>query len=108
MPEWVPTVAAILVALIANGAGFILLRSQRNKTNADAADVLTGSALKMVQRWEARVRVLEERVDVLEKRVKTLEEENEELTRGARRLEGQLDSMDIEPVWRLRNLTTGK
>lgn len=99
-----PAVAAIVVAILANGVGWWIARSQRQKLDADAADVLTGSALRMVERWERRVSQLEKEIGRLERKVRLLTEATEALCKGAARLEGQIVAMGHEPVWRLDTL----
>ena len=73
--------------------------AETDKTSADGASIITTAALGMVTRWEARVKTLECLVDELNRRVKALEDENEDLWRGASRLEGQVISLGHEPVW---------
>lgn len=102
--QWIPLIAAVAVALVANGAGYLLLRSQRGTNRANAADKLTGAAGRMVERWEARVQELETKVDELEKRVNILEGENHTLRQGAKRLQGQVESLGQPPVWRLQDI----
>lgn len=101
METWSAIVAGLLVALIGNGAALFLWRSQKRKLEADAADILTGAAGRMVKRWEQRVLDLERELKELKKRVRVLEEENECLREGAGKLEGQVESLGGVPVWRL-------
>ena len=103
---WISVIVPLAIALIVNAAGLLLYRSQRGKNKADAADLLTGSALDMVKRWETRVKELEAQVEEqgkeiheLERRVRVLENENERLRDGAERLEGQVVSLGHVPVW---------
>ena len=56
--DWSPIVsagAAIIVAFIVNGAGYFVLRSQREKNKADAASTLTGSALELVDEMKDQI-----------------------------------------------------
>ncbi len=107
MPDWLPgLIAALVVAIGANVGAWFLIRPRIKQTNADAAESLTGSALSMVKRWERRVIELEACVTELDARVKKLERENEGLRHGASRLESQLDSLNIPPVWRMKDLIT--
>ena len=112
MTDWlIPAIVAVVVALFANGAGWFLWRARRAKIDVDAAEVLTGAALEMVQRWEKRVIALEtsrnemeEEIKQLKARVRVLEDENHILRTGAGRLEGQVVSLGHTPVWRLSHL----
>ena len=111
-----PIVAAIIVSVLANAGALLLWRSQRGKNKAEAADVLTGTALRIVENMEARMREMEEQVaeqeveivsqgkeiKVLKLRVQVLENENHDLLRGAERVIGQIVSLGQEPVWRPR------
>ena len=62
----ISAVAGLITAFLINGVGWFLLRSQRDKTDADAADVLTGAALRIVTKLEEKVTKLESMVDRLE------------------------------------------
>lgn len=112
MPDWVGVVAGVLVALASgSGTAWFLLRSQRGKLNADsgktraeAADVLTGAALEIVRRQEARVEKLEDRVEELESRVEVLEKENRQLLYGTTRLTAQLLDLGHKPLWMFREI----
>ncbi len=99
-----------------NGGVLLVYRSQRGKNKADAADSITGSAERMVKRWEARVLELEATVEEqggeirsLNARVRVLEDENHSLRYGANRLESQLIGAGLEPEWRvgLLGVTSG-
>ena len=97
-------IVGIVVAVLGNAAGLLLWRSQKRKLQADATGILTTAAVGMVQRWERRVLDMESAIDDLRKRVRALEEENECLRKGALALEGQVESLGYDPVWRLRDL----
>ena len=103
---WLPVIVALTVAFFGNVVALLGWWSQRGKRKADMAEILTGSALDMVKRWEKRVKELESRVDQqgeeireLKARVGVLEEENLDLVAGAKRLTGQIESLGHAPVW---------
>ena len=109
---WVPTIVTIIIAFLANGASLLLWCAQRQKLGANAAGAITDSALKMVNKMAEQVdhltKELEElkveylaKIKELENRITVLERENERLRRGVTRLEGQIMSMGVEPVWKL-------
>jgi len=110
MADWVPVVAGIVVALIAGvatGSGWFLIRSQRGLNRADASSHLTGAAMDMVnganartERWQVRLEKCELRLDINTDRIKGLESENYVLRQGIGRLEGQLMSVGLVPVWK--------
>lgn len=98
-------VSAIIVAILANVVpSYIQKRRGEDGDKASAADMLSGAAARMVERWEARVIELEHRVEELEGRVRHLEEENHLLYDGAQRLEGQVRSLGQVPVWKVPQL----
>lgn len=80
--NWAAYAAAIVGGLGGLGglAAFAQAITGRSKIKADAADVLTGSALEIVRqiqdregRLQTRVRELEEEIDQLHRRVRDLE-----------------------------------
>ena len=122
MPDWLPP---ILLAVIAASPGLYAIWRARRKTDAetakssaDAVGVLTGSAVEMVKRWEARTVDLERRlngqeqkiaeqgaeIEALKERVDALEDENECLRDGAERLESQVVGLGHTPVWSVSDL----
>lgn len=108
MENWFTVIIVpIVIAILVNGTGFLLWRSQRDKTRAEAADVITDSSLKIVKRMERRVCELE--VDMEQQRANSaaqaiqivnLNRLVDDLRRGANRVIGQLVSLGHEPVWR--------
>ena len=110
----VPIISAIIVAALANGGAILYWRTRRDKTKAEAADVLTGTALRIVKNMEARMRKMESKVSEqdaeitsqgeeikrLKLRVRCLENENHSLRQGAERVIGQVVSLGLEPEWR--------
>ena len=60
--DWLPTIVGIIIALLGGGLGALLLwRSTKRKTDADAASIITQTALAIVRQYESRVEVLEKR-----------------------------------------------
>ena len=111
MELWAAALAGLLAALLANGAGFLLLKSQRKKNQADAAGAVTDAAVTMMEEYRAELRALKDenkelkiRVDKLERRFKILEEEAEVVCTGARKLEAQVVSLGQVPVFNVPEL----
>lgn len=99
MPDWMQYAVVIIAAVVASGAGWFLIRSQRASNQASASSTLTGAAMDMVERWQTRIEKLEVRVEYLGERVKMLEQENYNLRQGIARLEGQLMALGQKPIW---------
>ena len=104
---WLPVIVALTVAFFGNVVALLGWWSQRGKRKADMAEILTGSALDMVKRWEKRVKELEKKVDCqgeeireLKARVGVLEEENFDLAAGAKRLVRQVEREGLVPDWK--------
>lgn len=108
MPEWLPTIAGIIAAFIASGAGWFLLRSQNRKTHADASSIVTGSALEVLQEYKDEVKALRAQVEELQVKVDELEAQiekctlqNKELRYGVRVLTKQVEAVEGIPIWTL-------
>lgn len=102
----VSAIVGLITAFIINGVGWFLLRSQRDKTDAEAVDVLTGAALKIVTKLQEQVAKLEAHVEKLESELelqkgalKTMTELNVELLRGTYVLTEQIVGLGEEPCW---------
>jgi hypothetical protein len=102
----ISAVVGLITAFLINGVGWFLLRSQREKTDAEAADVLTGAALRIVQALEGKVEKLEGIVENLERQLeiqrgalRTMTELNVELLRGTYVLSEQIVNLGEEPCW---------
>lgn len=102
----ISAVVGLVTAFLINGVGWFLLRSQRDKTDAEAADVLTGAALKIVTKLQEQVAKLEGHVEKLERELelqkgalKTMTELNVELLRGTYVLSEQIVNLGEEPCW---------
>ena len=107
-------IVALLVAGIPTTVSWFLARSQRRKTDADAADVLTGAALKIVKELQGQVDKLERHVTKLEKELefqkgalKTMTELNVGLLRGTIILTEQLIGLGEEPCWAITGISVG-
>jgi len=122
--EWLVTAlisgtVTLVVALIANGVGFLLWKPQRKKIEAEAADILTGTAMDLIKEMKEQIAELQEsdelkeqqiiklqrRIDDLRERVKALEEENAYLREGAMQLESQVVDLGREPIWKVPRRT---
>jgi len=118
MDNWLATAlisgaVTLVVALVANGVGFLLWRPQRKKLEAEAADILTGTAMDLIREMKEQIAELQEsdkqkeqqiielqgRIDDLRERVRVLEKENAYLREGAMQLENQVVDLGREPVW---------
>jgi septal ring factor EnvC (AmiA/AmiB activator) len=102
----VANVAAILIALIALIPSVLVYARERRKTQAEAADIVTGAAVDLVKQLKTEVAELRAHVGSLEADVARLKAENaqlkaglEDLRRGARRLQGQIEALGQPPVW---------
>ena len=107
-------IVALLVAGIPTTVSWFLARSQRRKTDADTADVLTGAALKIVEKLQTQVEKLEKKVLVLEGdlkiqrgALKTMTELNVGLLRGTIILTEQLIGLGEEPCWAITGISVG-
>jgi cell division protein FtsB len=121
LDAWLTILSAVIVSVVANGAIILVAWWRRKKVgaetakvDAEAADVLTGTALRIVTRMEQKVLEVEaqlaeqkgisteqgKEIRKLQCRVKILEDENSDLRRGAERLVGQLVDAKLEPDWR--------
>jgi hypothetical protein len=103
-------VVGLITAFLINGVGWFLVRSQRAKTNAEAADIITGSALKLVQELRQQVADLRTEVDTLEEELgiqkgllKVVTELNVRLLRGTAILTDQLNNLGEEPCWTIQD-----
>lgn len=110
----ISAVVAFLSAFLINGVGWFLLRSEREKTDAEAADMLTGAALRIVTALEAKVEKLEGTVEKLEGELqiqrgalRTMTELNVELLRGTYVLTEQIVASGEEPCWTVVGLARG-
>ena len=104
----VPAVTGLLVALLTSIGAWFLIRPQRRKTSAEAADVITEAALKIVGKLQVQVDVLQEEVDELKcevelqtVRIRTVGKLNAKLLRGSTLLTNQVLELGEEPVWRI-------
>lgn len=68
MRDWIVGMAVVFVPALMTFIGVVYgTRAAKNKEDASAASILTGSALSMVQNMEAKMDKLELRIDELEK-----------------------------------------
>lgn len=87
--QLVLTLAAATVAILPS---LLKMRSEKTKAIAESDSTVAGSAMKMVEAWEQRVKSLEATVARLDK-------ENEYWQRGCYRLINQLVSLGVVPCW---------
>lgn len=114
--DWLPTIGGIIIALLGGGLGALLLwRSTKRKTDADAASIITQTALAIVRQYESRVEILEERAvqqdaeirvlraaqGVFADQVERLTTENMRLRSEVRALKAQLKEVTAQnaQVW---------
>lgn len=116
----IPALVGIATAIIANGAGWLLTRAQRQKLRAEAADLLTARAMEMVDRIEtsranlagevarlkAEAQVNAQEIALLTDRVQTLENQvaqyaarEQALRSGIEALCAQVAGLGGEPIW---------
>lgn len=100
------SIAAIVVAVIALVPSLLLYARERRKTEAESTDIVTGAAIDLVKQLKienselrAHVTNLETDVNRLKTDIAQLRACVEELRRGAKRLQGQIESMGQPPVW---------
>ena len=124
MNEWLVTAlisgaVTLIVALIANGVGLLLWKPRRKKLEAEATDILTGTAMDLIKEMKEQIAELQEsdelkeqqiiklqrRIDDLRERVKVLEKENAYLREGAMQLENQVVELGREPIWKVPRRT---
>jgi predicted RNase H-like nuclease (RuvC/YqgF family) len=110
VPEWVVTV---IIGVLAAAPGIYAVMVGRHKANADASQVVTDTAVRLLAPLEARIKVLEARVAKLEEENEALETQAREfkatiqefrelvtaLWEGVVILSQQLDCNGIEPEW---------
>lgn len=103
-----PAVVAIVVAIISSAGTWFLVKPQRAKTTAEAADVLTGAALNLVKQLQLQIAELEKDVEALQHsverqrdRIRVVTKLNARLLQGASLLVTQLVESGQEPVWRI-------
>lgn len=116
--DWTALLAAVIGAVLGGGlAGSLVslirvgpekrkLESEQRKTDADAAGVLTESAMAIVAKLETRINELESDVAderckrrELEQRVTVLERERAAYRGGALALVDQVRGLGADPVW---------
>jgi len=124
MNEWLVTAlisgaVTLIVALVANGVGLLLWKPRRKKLEAEATDILTGTAMDLIKEMKEQIAELQEsdelkeqqiiklqrRIDDLRERVKVLEKENAYLREGAMQLENQVVELGREPIWKVPRRT---
>lgn len=96
------TLAALIMAMAALVTAF----SQRAKNGADAAGSITGSALALMKKLEAKITLLEasdlaktQKIGKLEQELGAALKNNAEYLEGIDRLIHQIKSYRQEPVW---------
>lgn len=106
MVDWAAFLGVVLVALIANAAGFLLLRKQGRKLDTGSDATIADKAMDMLEKWEERATKLEEAKELHEEQIKELKQQNESLAQAIKMLANgifaltdQLEAMEIEPVW---------
>jgi peptidoglycan hydrolase CwlO-like protein len=99
-------IVAIVVAFLALIPSVLLYNRERRKTQAETTDILTGAALDLVKQLKTEVTELRAYVASLDAEIGRLKLENaqlrhrvDELTRGAKRLQGQVEAMGQPPSW---------
>jgi hypothetical protein len=83
---------ASLIALVVAIGGVITAIATRRKTAAEASEVITDSAMKLLE-------PLNKRIAALEKQTEHQEKEIQALRRGVTKLIQQLRENHIDPVW---------
>ncbi len=98
-------ITAIVVALVAAAPGLFALFHQRRLASATAADTLTGSAMRMVERHDKEIKELEDKNDHLEAELEVQAHAIENLTAKNLKLQvlisiltNQLRAAGFEPV----------
>lgn len=110
--DYATIITAAIAAVAANAVGLFLIRPNRKKIEAEAAKIITGQALAMVEAMEDQVETLTKKLRAFESRVDAVEEENRQLRavnrtllEGAIRLEEQVRELatrlgcEAEPVF---------
>lgn len=112
MSDWLPSVVSILVVFLGSGAGWFLLSHQRRKLEAESTDIISGAAVEVVKALKVEVADLRETVGKLETEMRALKAQNallqceiDDLRRGARRLQGQIEALGQPPVWTVPPIT---
>lgn len=108
-PSWLP-VLGIIATLLGGGGGItalLLVRRQGRRLNADTADVLSKTAITLVQPLEQRLISAETRAAGAERRADTAEERADAADHNLRLIGYQLDGMrrDVERLQRLLRQT---
>jgi hypothetical protein len=92
------TITTILIsALVSSIPVIIAWLVNRKKNKAEAADILVGSSMKILEK-------LEERVTGLELELDDMRSENKRLRNGVGRLINQLRQLGYEPAWTLEQM----
>lgn len=105
--SWIIT---IMVAVIAAVPGVAAYLGQRGKNNADTAktyEELAGRAGKQIMDLNVKVEELQERVDGLECQLAERDRMIQDWQEGINRLINQLESHQLMPVWRPKNVVKG-
>jgi len=66
MNEWLVTAlisgaVTLIVALVANGVGLLLWKPRRKKLEAEATDILTGTAMDLIKEMKEQIAEISER-----------------------------------------------
>ena len=98
---WAAVIAGLggaIVAAIGAAGGWYLRRSRRTKTKAEAADILTTSAMRLVQKLEEQVGGLETDVGALQSSVADRDERITALEQQVQELEAELQQVKADQV----------
>lgn len=94
--DWGVVALSLVPAVLTFLGSMLMFRPQRNKMRADAAGVLVGASVDMVQRLEEQVTALECKVDtqdgVIAGQAKVITEQGQEIAN----LKTRLDEMEAE------------
>lgn len=90
MPVWLQALVTLLAAVIASGATWATVRASNAKMQAEEAEVITRTALSLIE-------PMKKEIADLKARVKELEAEVEEVYMWAKRLSAQVIELGQTP-----------